>query len=83
MLGTLREHDQENWDPTSADVTSVPSSGRPDWEKLGSKRHLVGDAQGIPSALTAATCANRHDSMAFESTLDAIHAVRGLDGRPC
>lgn len=28
------------------------------------------------------TGANRHDSMAFEQTLDAIPAVAGLDGRP-
>jgi IS5 family transposase len=28
------------------------------------------------------TGANRHDSMAFESTLDAIPAIPGLDGRP-
>jgi IS5 family transposase len=28
------------------------------------------------------TGANRHDSMAFESTLDAIPSVPGLDGRP-
>ena len=28
------------------------------------------------------TGANRHDSIAFESTLDAIPAVSGLDGRP-
>jgi IS5 family transposase len=26
--------------------------------------------------------ANRHDSIAFESTLDAVPAVPGLDGRP-
>lgn len=28
------------------------------------------------------TGANRHDSMAFEKTLDAIPAVSGLEGRP-
>lgn len=49
--------------------------------KLGSKRHLVVDARGVPLALTA-TGANRHDSIALESTLDAIPGVSGLDGRP-
>ncbi|WP_369122819.1 IS5 family transposase [Ralstonia solanacearum] len=49
--------------------------------KLGSKRHLVVDARGVPLAITV-TGANRHDSIAFESTLDAIPAIRGLDGRP-
>lgn len=35
--------------------------------KLGSKRDLVVDARGVPLALTV-TGANRHDSIAFEST---------------
>ena len=39
------------------------------------------DAQGIPLALTV-TGANRHDSMAFEATLDALVPVPGLRGRP-
>ncbi len=49
--------------------------------KLGSKRHIIVDTQGIPLAITV-TGANRHDSMAFESTLDAIPPVPGLGGRP-
>lgn len=49
--------------------------------KLDSKRHVVVDARGVPLAIMV-TGANRHDSMAFESTLDAIPAVPGLDGRP-
>lgn len=49
--------------------------------KLASKRYLVVDARGVPLALTV-TGANRHDSIAFEDTLDAIPAVPGLDGRP-
>ncbi len=47
--------------------------------KLGSKRHIVVDERGIPLAVTI-TGANRHDSKAFESTLDAIPAVPGLNG---
>ncbi|QKM51912.1 hypothetical protein B7760_05990 (plasmid) [Burkholderia glumae] len=49
--------------------------------KLGSKRHIVVDARGIPLAVTI-TGANRHDSMALKSTLDAIPAVAGLTGQP-
>ncbi|GLZ23116.1 hypothetical protein Bpla01_66440 [Burkholderia plantarii] len=49
--------------------------------KLGSKRHIVVDAHGIPLVITV-TGANRHDSMAFEATLDAIPAVPGVGGQP-
>ncbi|SPS02893.1 transposase (fragment) [Cupriavidus taiwanensis] len=49
--------------------------------KLGSKRHLVVDRQGVPLALTV-TGANRHDSVVFEDLVDAIPAVPGLSGRP-
>lgn len=49
--------------------------------KLGSKRHIIVDARGIPLTITV-TGANRHDSMAFEPTLNAIPAVPGLSGQP-
>jgi IS5 family transposase len=49
--------------------------------KLGSKRHIVVDARGIPLAVTV-TGANRHDSIAFERTVDAIPSVSGLNGQP-
>jgi len=49
--------------------------------KLGSKRHIVVDARGVPLAV-AVSGANRHDSMVFDSLIDAIPAVPGLDGRP-
>ena len=49
--------------------------------KLGAKRHIVVDARGIPLAATV-TGAHRHDSMAFESTLDASPAVSGLNDQP-
>jgi len=52
-----------------------------DRDKLGSKRHIVANARGIPLAVTV-TGANRHDSMAFEPTLDAIPAVPGLSDQP-
>lgn len=55
--------------------------GPTDRGKLGSKRYIVVDTRGIPLVITV-TGANRHDSMAFESTLDAIPAVSALNGQP-
>jgi len=52
-----------------------------DRSKLGSKRHIVVDARGVPLAI-AVSGANRHDSMVFDRLIDAIPAVPGLDGRP-
>ncbi|WP_092006656.1 IS5 family transposase, partial [Paraburkholderia lycopersici] len=88
MLRRLREHDQIDWERASLDAASVSSPGGPgnrpnptDRCKLGSKRHIVVDARGVPLAITV-TGANRHDSMAFERTLDAIPAIPGLNGQP-
>jgi IS5 family transposase len=41
----------------------------------------VTDSQGIP-LMFCVTGANRHDSVVFESLVDAIPAVRGRRGRP-
>ena len=50
--------------------------------KPGTKRHIVVDARGTPLGVTLSG-ANRHDSMALASTLDAIPPVRsGRRGRP-
>jgi IS5 family transposase len=49
--------------------------------KLGTKRHLVVDRQGIP-LVVGVTAANRHDSIAFEPLLEALPAVAGRVGRP-
>jgi len=88
MPRRLREHDQVDWERASLDGNSI---SRPRWGrksaqsdgsgKLGSKRHIVVDARGIHLAITV-TSANCHDSVAFETTLDAIPAVSGLSGRP-
>ncbi|OQS21148.1 IS5 family transposase [Chromobacterium violaceum] len=45
--------------------------------KLGSKRHIVVDRRGLLWALCI-TSANRHDSMVFETLIDAIPAIPGL-----
>lgn len=49
--------------------------------KLGSKRHLIVDAQGIPLVVLVSG-ANRHDSMMFELCVDTMPAVKGVRGRP-
>jgi len=49
--------------------------------KLGSKRHIAVDRQGIPLALVIAG-ANRQDSKVLDAVLDAIPAVPGMPGRP-
>ncbi|PJO22584.1 IS5/IS1182 family transposase [Burkholderia glumae AU6208] len=90
MLRRRREHDQIDWERASLDGASVskPPGGQQtgpnptDRGKLGSKRHIVVAARGIPLAVTI-TGANRHDSMALESALDAIPAVAGLTDQPC
>ncbi len=81
MLQRLREHNQIDWSRASIDGASVSSPwgqetgpNPTDRGKLGSKHHVVVDARGVPLAITV-TGANRHDSMAFESTLDATPAV--------
>ncbi|MGI4858972.1 MAG: IS5 family transposase [Janthinobacterium lividum] len=89
MLTRLREHDQIDWSRASIDGASVSSPpGGPetgpnptDRGKLGSKRDIVVDARGVPLAI-AVSGANRHDSIVFDSLIDAIPAVPGLDGRP-
>ena len=81
MLTRLREHDQINWSRASIDGARVASPGGQetgpnptDHGKLGSKRHIVLDARGVPLAIKI-TEANQHDSTAFESTLDALQRV--------
>ncbi|XUP36833.1 IS5 family transposase (plasmid) [Xanthomonas axonopodis pv. vasculorum] len=48
--------------------------------KLGSKRHVIVDRNGVPLAVCV-TGANRHDSVAFEEVLDALPAIGGKPGR--
>ncbi|MDN7751002.1 IS5 family transposase [Burkholderia gladioli] len=87
MLRRLREHGHIDWERASLDGAISSPGGQEtgpnptDRGKLGSKRHIVVDARGIPLTIMI-TGANRHDSMAFESTLDAIPAVRCLNSQP-
>jgi hypothetical protein len=52
--------------------------------KLGSKRHIVVDARGIPLVILVSG-ANRHDSEMFEKCVDVIPAIAGpaKDHRSC
>lgn len=52
-----------------------------DCGKLGSKRHILVDARGIPLGVLVSG-ANRHDSVIFERCVDATPAIKGLAGRP-
>ncbi|MHC3433541.1 IS5 family transposase [Delftia lacustris] len=89
MLTRLREHDQIDWSRASIDGSSVPKPpggqetgpNPTDRGKLGSKRHIVVDARGIPLVILVSG-ANRHDSKMFERCVDAIPAISGLGGRP-
>ncbi len=48
--------------------------------RLGTKRHLITDRNGIPLAFLL-TGANTHDSMPFEELLDSIPRIGGKNGR--
>lgn len=78
MLVRLREHDQIGAKPPGGQETGPNPTDR---GKLGTKRHIVVDATGIPLVVQVSG-ANRHDSMMFEKCIDALPTVRGLRGRP-
>src|SRR5215467_10898111 len=52
-----------------------------DRAKLGSKRHLICDGQGIPLAIRL-TGANRNDSQEALALVDSIPPLQGPRGRP-
>ncbi|WP_425284015.1 IS5 family transposase [Methylobacterium phyllostachyos] len=49
--------------------------------KLGTKRHVLTDAKGVPLALKL-TGANVHDSRMLEAVVDAVPPIRQCWGRP-
>jgi transposase len=89
LLAQLQEADQIDWSRAlvdSASVRAVGGGGKTgpnptDRGKLGSKHHLIADAQGIPLA-TILTGANRHDVTQLLPLVEAIPPVRGQRGRP-
>jgi transposase len=89
LLAELHRAERIDWSRASLDAASVASPrggcltgpSPTNRGKLGAKRHLVVDRQGIPLAV-GVTAANRHDSIAFEPLVDAMPAVKGRRGRP-
>ena len=64
--------------PLGGDATGPNPTDR---RKLGSKHHIITDAQGIPLA-AALTKANAPDITQLRPLVDAIPAVHGRRGRP-
>lgn len=89
LLVKLREYDPIDWTRASIDGASVSNlqgantAGRTQLiaARKGSKRHLIVDRRGAPLALCV-TGAHRHDSIVFETLVDALPAIPGLPGRP-
>lgn len=89
LLDRLREADQIDWSRAVVDSASVRAVGGgeqtgpnpTDRRKLGSKHHVVTDAQGVPLA-TRLTGANRHDVTQLLPLVDSIPPVAGQPGRP-
>jgi transposase len=89
LLADLREADQIDWSRAAVDSSSVRALGGgqdtgpnpTDRRKLGSKHHVLTDAQGIPLATTV-TAANVHDVQQLLPVVDQVPAVSGKVGHP-
>lgn len=89
LLAELQKRHQIDWYRALVDSASLraPCGGAKtgpnptDRRKLGSKHHLLTDAQGIPLAVIL-TKANRHDVTQLLPLLDRIPRVRGKPGAP-
>jgi transposase len=92
LLQRLQDTEQIDWERASLDSASVPAplggeaTGKDPTNrgKLGTKRHIVVDSNGLPLAVTVSG-SNVHDSMLLEATVDAILPLRLPDkrrGRP-
>ncbi|MBP3982621.1 IS5 family transposase [Acidovorax sp. JG5] len=88
LLDELRSADKLDFSRASVDGASgaqppggpYTGSNPTDRGKLGSKRHIITDRQGIP-LIFCVTGANRHDSVVFDELVDALPAVGGKRGR--
>jgi len=89
LLAQLHRADKIDWSRAVVDSSSVRamSGGAQtgpnptDRRKMGSKHHLITDAQGIPLAAIL-TEANAHDVTQLLPLVEAIPPVRGKRGRP-
>jgi transposase len=89
LLNWLSRQSQINWSCAVIDSCSVRAvfggaqtgPNPTDRAKLGSKRHLICDGNGIPLAIQL-TRANWHDSRQALPLIDAIPPLQGSRGRP-
>ena len=81
LLDELRSAGKIDFSRVSIDGASVASPNPTDRGKLGSKRHLITDRQGI-SLMFCVTAAHHHDSVVADELVDALPAVRCKPGRP-
>jgi transposase len=72
VSGQCEHSSKKGGDATGADPTN---RGKP-----GTKRHLVSDRRGTPLAVCL-TGANRHDSIVFETLIDAIPPIKRPSGQ--
>ena len=89
LLAKLQVADRIDWSRAAVDSTHARALGGgektgqnpTDRRKLGTKHHIVTDAQGIPLAVTI-TASNVHDVKELTHAVDAIPQVRGKVGHP-
>lgn len=89
LLAELQEADRIDWSRAAVDSTHARALGGgektgenpTDRRKLGTKHHIVTDAQGVPLAVTI-TGSNVHDVKELLHVVDAIPKVRGKVGHP-
>jgi transposase len=89
LLAELQEADRIDWSRAIVDSTHARALGGgektgqnpTDRRKLGTKHHIVTDAQGLPLAVTI-TGSNVHDVKELLHVVDAIPNVRGKAGHP-
>ncbi|MFB0524288.1 MAG: IS5 family transposase [Phycisphaerae bacterium] len=89
LLNNLRQKDQIDFSRAVADSASVravfggPKTGPnpTDRRKLGSKHHIITDANGIPFVVKL-TGANRHDVTQLMPLVNSIPPIAGQRGRP-
>jgi transposase len=82
LLQRLQDAGQIDWERASLDSASVPPPGGEatgkdptNRGKLGTKRHIVVDRNGVPLAVTI-SASNVHDSKMLEEAVDAIPPLR-------
>jgi transposase len=89
LLAELQEADRIDWSRAAVDSTHARALGGggksgknpTDRGKLGTKHHILTDAQGLPLAVTA-TGSNVPDVAEVVNLVDAVPPIRGKVGHP-